>query len=81
MQTQAAIEEFILKELMVGDTRAKLELDDPLISSGILDSMGLLRLIAFLEQQIGLTIDDGEVVPENFESLRAIHAFLAKKAV
>jgi acyl carrier protein len=73
------IERFILDDLLQGGSCKALGLDEPLISSGVLDSLAMLKLIGFLEQELGLTIGDGEVVPENFETLRCILEFIDRK--
>lgn len=54
---------------------------DPLLSSagGVVDSMGLQRLIAFIEDDCGIYIDDTEILPENFETLACLVAFLESK--
>ena len=79
MSMEQTIERFIVDEIMLGDRRTKLAPDDSLISSGILDSLALLRLIAFIEEQVGIAINDGEVVPDNFQTLNDIKAFLERK--
>jgi acyl carrier protein len=54
--------------------------DDSLIfRDGFFDSMGLMSLITFLEENFEIQIKDTELVEENFESLNAIHAFLQRK--
>ena len=73
------IERFIVEEVMMGDRNTTLDPDKSLIGSGILDSLALLRLIAFIEDNIGIHIDDGEVVPDNFETLNVMTAFLESK--
>ncbi len=72
------IERFILDDLLQGD-RKTISMDEPLISSGVIDSLAMLKLIGFLEQELGLTIGDGEVAPENFETLRNILEFVERK--
>lgn len=79
MNLQAGIERFILEELLQGSSRKRIEPDEPLISSGVIDSLGMLRLIMFLEQETGITVGDGEVVPESFETLRQIVQFVERK--
>jgi len=54
--------------------------DDSLIfREGLFDSMGLMSLITFIEDNFQIQIKDTELVEENFESLNAIHGFLEKK--
>ena len=54
--------------------------DYPLIEKGILDSMGIFEVVSFLENHYGIQIDDQDIVPENFESLKAIAKLVAAKA-
>lgn len=73
------LERFILEDVLRGERRKGIAIDEPLITSGVIDSLGILRLIGFLEQEAGLTIGDGEVSPDNFASIRAILAFIDRK--
>ena len=79
MDIETAIERFVVDELMLGDSNTKIDPNESLISSGVLDSLALLRLIAFLEEQMGVTVDDSEVIPENFETINEIKSFIEKK--
>jgi len=79
MDVETAIERFVVDEIMLGDSNTKIDPNESLISSGVLDALALLRLIAFLEEQMGVTVDDSEVIPENFESINEIKSFIEKK--
>lgn len=79
MDVETAIERFVVDEIMLGDSNTKIDPNESLISSGVLDSLALLRLIAFLEEQMGVTVDDSEVIPENFETINEIKLFIEKK--
>jgi acyl carrier protein len=79
MNTEAAIEQFILDELLYGGGPTELGADDSLISSGLLDSMALLRLIVFIEEQFSVSVADGELMPENFQTVSLIKAFVERK--
>ncbi|MGE3309835.1 MAG: acyl carrier protein [Limisphaerales bacterium] len=78
MNIQSEIKTFVLDELLAG-ARPDLGLDEPLFSSGTLDSLGTLRLIAFLEERYGITISDGDVGESNFGSLKLLSEFVEKK--
>lgn len=54
--------------------------DESLIDSGVIDSTGILELIAFLEQKFQVKFEDSELVAENFDSVNKIIAFIAKKS-
>jgi len=79
MDVETAIERFVVDEIMLGDSNTKIDPNESLINSGVLDSLALLRLIAFLEEQMGVTVDDSEVIPENFETINEIKSFIEKK--
>ncbi|MBN1908299.1 MAG: acyl carrier protein [Pirellulales bacterium] len=53
--------------------------DDSFLELGIIDSTGVLELVAFLEEQNGFTIADNELVPENLDSVSNILAFVQRK--
>jgi acyl carrier protein len=53
--------------------------DDSLITTGVLDSMGIFRLVSFLEETFSVAIDDEEITGENFSSINAIQEFVAAK--
>jgi acyl carrier protein len=66
-----AVLTFVHEDLLKGRD-VPVDADTYLFDQGIVDSLGILRLIAFLELQIGRSIDDREVVMEHFRTVRAI---------
>jgi acyl carrier protein len=54
--------------------------DYRLIDKGVLDSMGIFEVISFLENQYGIQIEDQDIVPDNFGSLKSIAKLVAAKA-
>jgi acyl carrier protein len=57
----------------------KIQDDSLIFREGIFDSMGLMSLISFLEDNFKIQIKDTELIEENFESVNAIYGFLEKK--
>ena len=53
--------------------------DDSFLESGILDSTGILQLIAFLGETYGITVLDEEVTPDNLDSIDQVAAYLHRK--
>jgi acyl carrier protein len=80
MTTQAKIEQFILTELVPGGQRAGLDPNEPLVSSGVIDSLGMLRLITFLEDDLGIKVADGDVLSDNFDTLQKITTFVEQRS-
>jgi acyl carrier protein len=54
--------------------------DASLLEEGILDSMNVMEMVAFLEEQFDLTVEDAEIIPDNFDSITRMAAYVAKKA-
>ncbi|MFO8001907.1 MAG: acyl carrier protein [Marinilabilia sp.] len=67
-----------IAETAFADPR-EIEEDTMLFEEGIFDSMGLLNLISFLEENYGVRTSDTELVEENFQNLRAIEDFVTRK--
>jgi acyl carrier protein len=65
---------FIETHLVGDDLGAPLTDDTDLIESGIVDSMGLMRIVTFLEDRAGVRVPDDEVAPDNFATIAAITA-------
>ena len=53
--------------------------DDSLLDDGILDSLGILDVVAFLEESFGVSVQDEELDPENFDSVDALASFVRAK--
>jgi acyl carrier protein len=59
--------------------KTKIEEDTMIFKEGILDSMGLMTLITFLEEEFSIATQDTDLVEENFESIKAITNFVSQK--
>jgi acyl carrier protein len=57
----------------------KIKEDTLIFEEGIFDSLGFLSLISFLDEEFGVEVENDELNEENFESINAIVAFIAKK--
>lgn len=68
-----------LEENFIMGTRSELKDDSSFIDLGIIDSTGVLELIAFIEGKFGIRIEDVEMVPENLDSLINIERFVNGK--
>jgi acyl carrier protein len=73
---ETIINDYISQELVTDPALLPLANDTPLLDSGILDSLSLLRLVVFLEERVGFTMSDVDLLPANFASVNAICAFL-----
>jgi acyl carrier protein len=69
---------FIRKEFLYDRPDARVDPDSSLIESGVVDSLGILSLIGFLEDQHRIVVPATEVVFENFESIAAIRRMVER---
>jgi len=76
--TSHQIRDFILKKFPLARKRGVKE-SDLLLESGILDSMGVLEVVHFIEQEFKTQVSDEELVPENFQSIDRLVSFLQSK--
>lgn len=72
------VRDFILKKFPLARKRGVKE-SDLLLESGVLDSMGVLELVHFIEQEFKVQVSDEELVPENFQSIDGLVSFLRSK--
>jgi acyl carrier protein len=77
---EAIINDYISRELVQDASLLPLGNATSLLETGILDSLSLLRLVVFVQERFGVTVDDVDLVPENFDTVDAICAYLHSRA-
>ncbi len=70
---------FILENYLFTSDTAELNLDDSLLGRGIVDSTGMLEIIFFIEEQLGVKVRDEEMIPDNLDSVNKIANFVQSK--
>jgi acyl carrier protein len=79
MDRKSALADYIKNEV-IRNRAAHLDENEDLIGAGILDSLGILQLVAYIDQSLGIQVPDEEVIYENFHSLEAINSYLKRYA-
>jgi acyl carrier protein len=72
------IKGFIAEEIMFEDSSASLNEETPLLG-GIMDSLGLMQLVSFIEEEFDVTVDDAEVTVDNFRTVADIERLVSSK--
>jgi acyl carrier protein len=75
---EGRIRQFITGNFYVADA-STLTPETSLLDSGIVDSTGVLEIISFLENDIGITVADEEMTPDNLDSIGKIAHFITRK--
>ena len=76
---QTRIRDFIVENFLFGDDSQPLPGDLSLIESDMVDSTGILEMVSFLEEHFAIDVADPEIVPENFDTIARLSAFVAGK--
>jgi acyl carrier protein len=79
MNNNDIIRDFITGEILHGTLTIPLNDQDPLIESGIIDSLGIMTLLAFLEEKFSIQVPGDELVPDNFASISAITELVERR--
>lgn len=69
---------FIEKNLLGEGQGTSVDDTTQLIEGGILDSMGLMQVVGFIEERTGVKVPDDEVAPDNFETVVAIESLVER---
>jgi acyl carrier protein len=73
------IRAFIAEKFLYGEDDGSLSSDDSFMEQGIIDSTGVLELVAFVEGQYGVKIKNDELVPDNLDSINKLIRFVGRK--
>jgi acyl carrier protein len=71
------IHDYIVTNFLFGT--ADVDNSESLLDSGVVDSMGVLELVLFLEEELGVVVADEEVRPESFDTVDALTAFVISR--
>ncbi|MFD3972706.1 acyl carrier protein [Streptomyces cyaneofuscatus] len=78
MSNTDQISQYIVREFLPDLTPAQLPHDLDLLADGAIDSLGVLKLIAWVEHHFRLAVGDTDLDPDNFRSVNAIDAYIAR---
>lgn len=78
MSVVGAVKEFLTEQEYIKSAEV-IDESESLLERGIIDSVGVLNLISFLEETYGINIDEDDLMPENFDSLSAINSYVNRK--
>lgn len=78
MQIEKQIRQFILQNLYFVEDNSFSD-DASFLETGVVDSMGVMELVAFIQSEFGVTTENHEVVVENFDSVGKLANFVRRK--
>ena len=79
MEVKSEIRSFVVENFLYGQDDGNLGDDVSFLEKGIIDSTGVLELVSFIEENYGIAVLDEELIPDNFDSLAKLSAFVSRK--
>jgi acyl carrier protein len=76
--TEEKVRLFLVENVFHDRDVQSLKPEDSLIEKGLLDSLSILKTVTFCEEEFGVVIPDEDVLPDHFESVRAIARLVEK---
>ena len=73
------IRTYIMDNILLGSADKSIADDDSFFGKGIIDSTGILELVAFLEDEFEIEVKDEELIPDNFDSIEKLAAYTQRK--
>jgi acyl carrier protein len=73
------IRNFVVDRFMFGQGGDQLSDDDSFLQRGVIDSMSVLELIAYIEERWGFKVHDQDLIPDNLDSVNRVANFILRK--
>ena len=73
---RSSIRDFLLENYLFTTDSSAIGVDDSLLGRGIVDSTGMLEVIFFIEEKLGVKVKDEEMIPDNLDSINKIASFV-----
>jgi acyl carrier protein len=78
-EQRSLIRNFIARNLLFSDGGFEYADDASFLDEGIIDSLGVIELVTFVEKQFGVSVADHELVPDNFDSVAKLDSYIQRK--
>jgi acyl carrier protein len=79
MEINTKIRNFIARNLLFSDNGFGYDDNDSFLQEGIVDSVGVMDLVSFVEETFGVAVDDHEITPDNFDSVNKLAQYVRSK--
>ena len=79
METRAMVRDFVIENFLFGDGASLTSDSLSLLDSGIMDSIGVMELVSFLEGDLQIEVPDADLIPDNLDSVDNLVAFIARR--
>ena len=81
ISNKETIRKFIVKELAKKEEHMQVSDQENIVETGLIDSLGIMQLVLYLEKEFFIKVKDEDIIPEHFESIDAISAYIGKSSM
>jgi len=79
LELKDQIRTYIMDNILLGSADQSIADDDSFLEYGIIDSTGILELVAFVEDEFNIEVGDEELIPDNFDSIEKLAVYTQGK--
>ncbi len=79
MELDEQIRKYLAENLLYVDVGFEYDNNTSFIGEGLIDSMGVMQLVAYVQSQFQIAVEQQEVTPDNFDSMNKLVAFISRK--
>jgi acyl carrier protein len=79
-EIEAKLQQFIVERFLKGRSQS-VAVDDSLLDGNLMDSMGILEIVDFIESEFGIIVDGEDLLPDNFQTIATLANFVKSKRV
>ena len=80
MDVKEQIRSYVAESLLFSSNGYEFSDNASFLDKGIVDSTGVVELVLFVEENFGIEVDNDEIVPDNFDSVDNLAAYIQRKA-
>ncbi len=78
-QIEQEVRTFVIDSFLFGDANQELSNDDSFLEKGLVDSLGILSLVTFVQEKYAVSVDEEELVTDNWDSINRVTKFVQTK--
>ncbi len=79
MDTKTQIKQYIAENYLFSNNGFNLDDDESFLEAGIVDSLGVVELVSFVEETYDIEVPDDDIVPDNFDSVNNLTIYISSK--
>jgi len=79
MDIKEQIRQYLAENFLFSDNGFNLSDDDSFLEEEVVDSTGVMELVLFVEDNFGVSVADEEIIPDNFDSVNQLAAYIQRK--